>query len=241
MASKKDPVAIAEEFATALRGVFSSDLQALLLVGSAVRGDFVPGKSDVNTLVILTPDGMDWLEKAHPVIKSWRKKGLAVPHFMMPDAITNGLDSYPLEFLDFKTFHKVIIGPDVLSEVEIPPQSLRLQIERELRGKLFLLRQVFASEAGQPKNLKAVLGRAVSVFTAVFQGILELGKRPIPSDRRQLFKEAAAFAGFSDKVFTHLLDVKKGKSDKNLRVIFKDLLKELTELVSWADSFEISK
>jgi predicted nucleotidyltransferase len=241
MPSKKNPVAIAEEFGSELRSVFGNDLQALLLVGSAARGDFVPGKSDVNTLIILTPDGMDWLEKAYPVIKKWRKKSLALPHFMMPSVITDALDSYPLEFLDFKTFHQVIIGPDVMSDIEIPLQPLRLQIERELRGKLFLLRQIFASEAGQPKNLKAVLGRAVSVFTAVFQGILELGRRPIPADRRQLFQDAAAFAGFSDKVFLHLLDVKEGKSDKNLRVIFKDLLKELTALVAWADAFELSK
>ena len=240
MPAKKDPVNIAEEFASQMRSTFGEDLQALLLVGSAARGDYIPGKSDVNTLVILTADGMEWLEKAYPILQNWRRKGLAVPHFMMPDAITRALDSYPLEFLDFKLFHQVILGPDVFSDVVIPAQPLRLQIERELRGKLFLLRQVFASEAGHSKQLEAVLKRSVAVFTAVFQGILELGKRPIPADRPSLFREAAAFAGFSETVFLQILEVREGKGGKNLRVVFKDLLKELGSIVHWVDSYQIN-
>ena len=239
MPSKKDPLNVASGFAQEMKRAFGEELQALLLVGSAARGDFISGKSDVNTLVILTPEGMEWLEKAYPILQTWRRKGLAVPHFMMPDAVERGLDSYPLEFLDFKTFHQVILGPDILADITIPPRPLRLQIEREMRGKLFLLRQVFASEAGHSKQLQIVLKRSVAVFTAVFQGILDLGNRPIPADRSTLFKEAAAFAGFSDRVFLQILDVRDGKGTKNFRVIFKDLLKELAPIVSWVDSYQI--
>ncbi|TKJ40851.1 hypothetical protein CEE37_07775 [candidate division LCP-89 bacterium B3_LCP] len=238
MTPKRDPLKIASGFADALKGAFGNELQSVLLVGSAVRGDFIPGKSDINTLVILTPDGMDWLEKAYPVLRTWQRKGLAVPHFMMPDAVTNALDSYPLEFLDFKTFHKVIVGPDIMAEVDIPAKPLRLQIERELRGKLFLFRQVFASEAGHSKQLRIVLTRSVSVFTPVFQGILELGKQTIPVDRHDLFREAAAFAGFSERVFLQLLDIRDGKGSKNLKVVFKDLIKEIGPIVQWIDGFD---
>ena len=240
MSSKKDPINVASGFAKEMQSAFGEELQSVLLVGSAARGDFIPGKSDVNTLVILTRAGMEWLEKAYPVLKHWRRKSLAVPHFMMPDAVERGLDSYPLEFLDFKSFHKVVLGPDILTDIAIPPQQLRLQIERELRGKLFLLRQAFASEAGNNKHLQAVLKRSVSVFTAVFQGILELGGKPIPADRSALFKDAAAFAGFSDRVFLQILEIRDGKTTKNLRVVFKDLLQEVGRIVPWIDSYQVT-
>lgn len=239
MPSKKDPVEIATGFANDLKGAFGKDLQSVLLVGSAVRGDFISGKSDVNTLVILSQEGMDWLEKTYPLLRRWQRKGLAVPHFMMPDAVTRALDSYPLEFLDFKTFHRVIMGPDILADITIPPNPLRLQIERELRGKLFLLRQIFASQAGQIKQLQAALKRSVSVFTAVFQGMLELTSHSIPSDRVTLFREAATVVGCSDRVFQQILEVREGKGTKNLRVIFKDLLREMGPLVRWIDSFQV--
>lgn len=238
MSNKKDPEQIATGFGEDLRAAFGVDLQSLLLVGSAVRGDFVPGKSDVNTLVILSQEGMDWLEKAYPVLQKWKRKKLAVPHFMLPDAVEQALDSYPLEFLDFKTSHKVILGPDFLADVDIPAEPLRLQIERELRGKLFLLRQVFASEAGHNRQLESVLRRSVSVFTVVFQGLLELGKRPIPADRLTLFKNTAALVGFSDRIFLNILEIRTGKGIKNLRVVFKDLLKEMESLVRWIDNYK---
>ncbi len=240
MSSKKNPVAIAEEFASKMKEAFGNELQSLFLVGSAVRGDFKSGKSDVNTLVILTSEGMDWLEKTYPILKTMRKKGLAVPHFMMPDAVTRALDSYPLEFLDFKTFHKVIVGPDILANISIPHQPLRLQIEREMRGKLFLLRQLFASEAGKNKQLQSTLKLTVSVLTAVFQGILELEGKPIPSNRPELFREAASITGSSDKVFQRILEVREGRGEKNYRVVFKELLGEIGGIVSWADKYVIT-
>lgn len=239
MPSKKDPVDIAAGFADDLKGAFGKDLQSVLLVGSAARGDFIPGKSDVNTLVILSEEGMEWLEKAYPVVRRWQRKGLAVPHFMVPDALSRALDSYPLEFLDFKSFHRVILGLDILADMTFPPNPLRLQIERELRGKVFLLRQIFASQAGQSKHLQAVLKRSVSVFTAIFQGILELTGQSIPGDRVTLFREAASVAGCSDRVFQQILEIRGGKGAKNLRVIFKDLLREMGSLVIWIDNYQV--
>ncbi len=239
MSVKKKPETIASDFASGLRKAFGDDLQSVLLVGSAVRGDYVPGKSDVNTVVILTPEGMDWLEKAYPVLRPRLKKGLAVPHFMTPESVSNALDSYPLEFLDFKTFHEVVLGPDPLAELEIPHEPLRLQIEREMRGKLFLLRQIYATHAGREKHLREALRRSVSVFSVVFQGILELNGEPIPAGREELFKRAAMTVGFSDSVFQQVLAIRRGAKGKNLRVIFKDLLKEVTNIVIWVDRYKV--
>ncbi|HEX7343845.1 MAG TPA: hypothetical protein VF398_06250, partial [bacterium] len=69
---QKDPIKIAEGFAAELKTVFGDDLQSVILVGSAARGDFISGKSDVNTLVILSPTGMESLEKVNPVLLRWR-------------------------------------------------------------------------------------------------------------------------------------------------------------------------
>lgn len=234
----KDPEKAAVEFATAMRRAFGEDLQSLSLVGSAARGDFVPGKSDVNTLLILSEEGMSWLEKAYPILQTWKHKGIAVPHFMLTEAFDNALDSYPLEFLDFKCFHKDIMGPDILANIEIPREPLRLQIERELRGKLFLLRQIFAAHAGREKAMNAALVKSVTVFTAVFQGILELEGKPIPAHRPDLFKHTAECAGFSDKVFQQILEIRHGKGGKNTRVVFKDLLSAIPEVVKWIDKFD---
>jgi len=240
--AQKDPIKIAEGFAADLKKVFGEDLQAVLLVGSAARGDFVPGKSDVNTLVILSPPGLEGLEKAHPVLKTWMRQNLAVPHFMTADSLSRSLDSYPLEFLDFKTFHRVISGSDPLTDIPIPHLPLRLQIEREARGKLLLLQQALALHAGREKELEVILRRALPAFAAIFQGILELQGRPIPTARAGLFAEAETLAGLSAEVFQKIAHLRAGRAPKpkagEVRTLFKNLLREVDRLVAWVDTYK---
>jgi len=240
---QKDPIRIAEGFAADLKTVFGKDLQAVLLVGSAARGDFIPGKSDVNTLVILSPAGMESLEQVNPILLRWRRQNVAVPHFMTLDSLRRSLDSYPLEILDFKSFHRVIQGPDPLIEFIIPHPALRLQIEREARGKLLLLQQALALHAKHEKDLAEVLKRSLPAFSAIFQGILELRKLPIPAVRVHLFIQAAPIVGFGADVFQTIVQLRAGGGPKpgsgEIRALFKGLLREVEHLVAWVDSYRV--
>lgn len=234
---KTDPLAIASDFAADLRKTYQVNLQSVLLVGSAARGDFIAGKSDINTLVVLSMEGMDWLEKSFDVLQKYTRRRLAIPHFITQMSISNSLDAFPLEFLDFQTFHKVILGGDPLAEIRIPKDAIRLQVEREARGKLFLLRQGFAGHAGDDKKLRDILCHAVGAFTAIFQGILALHNNPIPMERWALFYAASTLAGFSPTPFHQILEIKQGKKEKNARVIFKEMLRATEAIVQWVDQF----
>jgi hypothetical protein len=211
----------------------------LLLIGSAARGDFIAGKSDINTLVVLTSSGLEALDKTYPILKSWRKKGLAVPYFMTSHSIASSTDTYPLELLDFKCFHKVLVGEDILAALIIPLEAIRLQIERESRAKLFLLRQIYAANAGDERELGLALNRSLASFTALFQGILALEKQPLPAEKRELILQAAAIGGFSPSVFQHIVEMRQGTAKVQAQAIFKDLMHEVTKIVSWVDGYEV--
>ncbi len=238
--TKYDPSVIVGDFSSELRQIFHDHLQSVLLVGSAARGDYIPGKSDINTLVVLSPEGMEWLEKAYAILQQFSRKRLAIPHFMTQTSISNSLDAFPLEFLDFKTFHRVILGNDPLADIQIPKDAIRLQVEREARGKLFLLRQSFAGHAGKDKELRDILSRTVGAFTAIFQGILALRDQSIPMERRTLFDKASDLAGFSPASFHQILEIKQGKKEKNARVIFKEMLRATEAIVQWVDQYKAS-
>jgi len=241
---QKDPIKIAEGFAAGLKTVFGEDLQSVILVGSAARGDFVPGSSDVNTLIMLSSTGLEALEKVNPILLRWRRQNVAVPHFMTLEALRRSLDSYPLEILDFKTFHRVIQGPDPLSDIAIPQPALRLQIEREARGKLLLLHQALALQANHEKELAEVLKRSLPAFSAIFQGILELQNLPIPAVRVHLFIQAAPIVGFAADVFQTIVQLRAGGGPKpgggEIRALFKNLLREVEHLVAWVDSYKVA-
>jgi predicted nucleotidyltransferase len=238
MPAKQDPEVIARKFADQMQAAFGPQLESLLLVGSAARGDFQPGKSDVNTLVVLSTAGMEQLEKAYPLLQSWKNRGLALPHFMTRQSLERSVDSYPLEILDFKSFHRLLVGADCLSGLQIPPEPLRVQIEREARGKLFLLRQVWAAQAGHDRELSEVMRQALKAFTVIFQGILTLKEQPIPADRTQLFDKAAQIAGFSAPIFRRIHELRLGHKEQKPHDLFKALLHEVTGIVAWVDGYK---
>ena len=61
---------------------FRNDLISLMLYGSAASGSWVKGKSDINILVVLTPEGMERLEDGFPLVEKWRKRDVTVPLVM---------------------------------------------------------------------------------------------------------------------------------------------------------------
>ena len=115
---------------------FRNDLISLMLYGSAASGSLVKGKSDINILVVLTPEGMERLEDGFPLVEKWRKRDVTVPLVMTKKFIASSLDSYPIEFLNMKNRSALIYGENVLEPLDIRPEDLRLQIERELHSKI---------------------------------------------------------------------------------------------------------
>src|SRR5665647_1329976 len=79
---------------------FGKDLISLMLYGSAAGGAYVKGKSDINILVVLTPEGINRLEDGFALVKNWRKRNLAMPRVMTKAFIESSLDAYPIEFLN---------------------------------------------------------------------------------------------------------------------------------------------
>ena len=87
----KEPTALAAEFAADCRAAFAADLVGVVLYGSAAAGDYVPGRSDINFLVVVTEAGMQDLRRAFPLVKKWRPKGVTTPLFLIDGQITADL------------------------------------------------------------------------------------------------------------------------------------------------------
>ena len=67
-----------------------------------------------------------------------------------------------------KQYHQVVFGEDVLSSIEIQPEHLRLQCERELRGKLIHLRQEYLNTGGKSRRIKNLLRFSLPAFVSIF-------------------------------------------------------------------------
>ncbi len=235
----KDPEAISRQFVADLEASWGEHLASVVLYGSAVRDDYVPGRSDLNFLVLAEQMGPGELALLRPFAKRWRQARIAWPVFMRPAMVATALDSYPLEFLTMKASYRVLAGSDPLADLTFRREDVRLECERELRGKLLLLRAGSVDCEGKADRMAALIRDSIGALTAIFQGLLFVAERPYAVWGNDLL-EAGRDAFGLDAVLFHRLGLVRFEKRLPGRVELAELLGgyllEVERLVDWVDA-----
>jgi predicted nucleotidyltransferase len=232
------PEEIFSEFADDYKAAFGAALETIVLYGSGARGQYKPGHSDLNFMVVLSPDGIDTLDRALPLIQKWRKRNVAVPLMLTRNYIESALDTFPIEFLDMRQFHKVIYGKDLLESLEISNVDLRRQIERELRGKLIYLRQGFLGTAADRETLREMVASSVPAFAAIFAALLFMKGQEVPQSRTEIVQHVSEYFELNRSVLQNILNVRHGSwrgSTVQLQELAQNYIAEIRKLVDLVD------
>jgi len=202
----------AAPFLEGLAQVAGPGLHSLYLVGSAVTTDWVAGRSDINTLLVLSDLHLGVLEAIAPLGQRFKGAGIAPPLVMDVGYVNSSLDVFPMEFLELRLIHETVLGEDLLAALAIDRGDLRQQCEREIKSRLIGLRQGYLRALGEPKALTETLARFLSGYQPLARGILVLlGKEP-PVRRAEAFAALAAATGIDAGVFAEMLALKEGRA-----------------------------
>lgn len=165
-----------------LRRFFGENLKAVVLYGSAARGEYHPRYSDYNLLVLLDHFDLPSFKKTAKVIRAWTKAGNPPPLLFTWDRLQRSQDVFPIELLEMKEHHRVLYGENPFKDVEIRSENLRLELERELKTNLIKLREHYLLTADKPKETQELLIKANSAFLVLFRNVLRLWKiSPLPN------------------------------------------------------------
>ena len=186
----KDPITLARQAAKEYQDCYGPDLVAVIVYGSAAGKEFNPKSSDINLLIVLKDMALATLEKSQAIQDTWIKKRFSRPLFVDRDYIAGSLDSFPIEFFNMQHAYVVAYGEDVLARLVIKPEDLRLQIERELKGKWLHLQKVWLDTRKNDRRLKMLVELSIKDFTAIFRAMLFLKNEPVPKSIKALFSAA---------------------------------------------------
>ncbi len=234
----KTPQEVFSEVVGDLKGVYGDALQSVILYGSGARGEYVAGKSDINFLVVLADDAADDLEKLLPLIPKWKKRAVAIPVIMTKALIASSVDVYPVEFLNMKRHYEVAFGEDVLKGLVFERRTLRPQCERELKGKLLLLRTGFLETAGRAEELQRLLAASITAFLSVFNALLHMQGKEAPRGRREIVEAMAGAYGIAAGPFLRCIDLRevgKGLPFEELNAVFRPYTAEIGKLIAIVD------
>lgn len=238
----KDPEKILQEFSNDFQEAFGSGLVSLILYGSGAGADFDPKKSDLNFLAVLTEAGINQLSKTFTLLKKWEKRGVAIPICVTRAYIESSLDTFPLEFLNMKNSYRLTFGEDVLKDLSFDKKDVRLQVERELKGKLLHLRGAYLETKGNLRSVKPVIATSLTTFASIFRGILFLLEKDMPQAKRDVISSAGKEMGLDNELFNKLYDIAKGlekPSSSELDRIVIRYIEEIKKAAFFIDKLDI--
>jgi hypothetical protein len=198
-----------------LQHAYAERLVSVVLYGSAAGSDYHPRYSDINVLCVLASITPRELAAGEDLFRWWRGHGNPSPLLLTEPEMAASTDCFAIEFLDIRRQHRLLCGKDVLSSLEIDltrhASLYRVQVERDLRAKLFRLRQKAAGMMSDHDLLRRLLADSVPTFCVLFRHALALTGVDAAPRKREIVERAALSFGIDRQPFDKLLNVREGR------------------------------
>src|SRR5271156_1457922 len=226
------------DFVSRLRAAAGTNLESVILFGSAAAGDFHPEFSNVNLFCVIRDSSFAALQSLAPAVKWWNAQKQPPPLFMTHDEIKRSVDVFTVELIDMQQHHRVLFGEDVVQGLSIPANLHRIQVEYELREKLALLRQHLLLASGNDSRLWELLLRSVSSFAALFRHALIVLGHDAPGGKRDAVQALSKRIGFDASGILQVMDVREGESERkkfSVADVFSRYLAALEQVAAAVD------
>ncbi len=231
----KNPNDIVSPLVQDYQEVFKDAILSLIMYGSAVTHEYRPGISDINIAIVLTDNSIATVAPSIPLQKKWAKSGVATPFFMTQAYITSSLDTYPVEFLDMQSNYRVLYGEDILQNLEIKHEHIRLQCERELKSVAIHLRRSFVQCMGNNKLLASLLSVSLRRLIPIFKGLLVLKEKTIPKSKSSIISAVEDVYNLGASSLSEVLNAQEKKL-AYYDTLFDDYAKDIDRLTEEVDT-----
>jgi predicted nucleotidyltransferase len=192
------------QWAKELKQALGTNLVSVILYGSAVRGEYVRARSDLNLMLVFKKLDLEHITKVRKLMRRKVRKTLPQLVFWTEKELANAWDVVPLEFEDIMENHRCLVGKDPFTKRKVDKKHMRYQLEFELRSKLLNVRdswlslrrdkyalKMFLIKAGNSfdyliRKAEAVFGKKLAVSSDVFEKIKRVKNKEIRLKRSEL-------------------------------------------------------
>lgn len=171
-----------DQLASELRDQLGDNLISLVVFGSAARGGWKAGHSDVDLVLVLRQSSPDVLLSISNTLTVARTSLRFEAIILTADEIPRAADVFPLFYDDIRGCHVLLAGSDVFADLEIADHHRRLRVEQELREMQIRLRRAVVDSMGAPHPLAGAIERKLKQVRGPLHALLTLRKTPAEDD-----------------------------------------------------------
>ena len=202
-----------------VKGVFGEQLEGMLLYGSAVRGEFLPGRSNLNILLLVPSYDSVILKQYSAVHRRWSKEQIVVPLFLTEEELRFSATVFPLEFLEIQEQHRVLGGRDPFIGFHVKTDRLREAVVQGLMSHLLRLRQRYVEGSGGAEATTILLPLSITSTLPLLRGVQRLLGRPVLSHSDAMIKDVAEQLTLDLQGLLDVLLLKRGQISPGLHEI----------------------
>ncbi len=229
--------AAVDTLAAAYHQKLEANLIGLILYGSAARGHYRAGKSDVNLLVVLDQADTHALTPVLDAVLTARRHNVAPLH-MTPGDLKSFTRVFPIKFLAFRESYKLLWGLDALASLEVEDANLRLRCQQEMQNLLMRLRRHFVTRQGH--SLNPMVRETMNGFMETLRRVVQLAESEVPK-RSELAERAAQTIGFDQKKLETLMALKNPSGNENPEIsheLYNDFMQIIEQTARFTEKLE---
>jgi predicted nucleotidyltransferase len=231
----------ARDFARDLATAYGEALVTVALYGSAARGEYREGTSDLNLLVLLQDTEPRTLRRGAALARAWAAEKNPPPLMMSAREFQESADVFPIELADMRDAHLLLHGPDPFASLEIRPADLRLELERELKSGWLRLRARYLTQAGDALQFEPVLLKSLSTFLVMFRTVLRLAGGAPERDPEAVVRATAALVGFDPAPLLEIVRARAGAAKLDVlpdAPVVTGYLEAVARVVEYVDRYQ---
>ncbi len=174
---------------------FGANLQAVVLFGSAARGEFLPGRSNLNLLLQVEKQDLEALGRYARGHRRWAREGIVVPLVVTEAELRSWPEIFPLEHLEFREHHAVLAGRDPFRQTEPASGRLAAACVQEMLGNLLRLRQRVMEGGASPEVIQLLLSMSVTALLPCLRGLVYVKGKPAGRTTDDFLENLASVLG----------------------------------------------
>ncbi|MFH1414520.1 MAG: hypothetical protein ABIH89_00320 [Elusimicrobiota bacterium] len=192
-----------------------------------------------HVLVLLKEINFNNLLENSRIAKKLQKNKIILM-YLTKEYMKTSCDVYPLEYISMKNSYEVVYGDDILQELNVPTDNVRLESEQKIKGALIRITQIILEMGDRKKELSKTVFLAVEDIVHGIKGLLNLAGVTLPDTAAAVLDSAQKQFNIELQPVKDIVNWRSGTAPEDYKKLIYDFYEKIEELAVLADKMEIS-
>lgn len=163
-----------QKFTDALSSSLDDALRSVVLYDGMAKNEFIKDTDHVSIMIVLTEVTPTNLDRVSAALDASGRPRQFQPMVVSEADLKSSTDIFPIKFLDMQQDYDVIAGDDVVKDLKIGRDHLRLRCEQEIKSLMLRLRTVYLNATDEVESMEGALLRGYYRFLKAGDALAEL-------------------------------------------------------------------